>query len=400
LRLLLFTGTGGAGTTTVAAATALHAARRGIKTLLVALDGDGLPPALTTEVDTASDSLAEVEPGLLVRRAGPAERALRARTGLAAPLERLAAALGVDPLDERELPLLPFVDDVAALLEVRDAAGSDADLVVVDGPGLAAAVRLAALPGAVARGIERLLPVERRMLWAMGHGAATGTPPARGAVEAAERFDAELAAVRLVLQGPDASVRLVVSPRRAALDRAARARTAFALHGLAVDALVAPRLVPGAGEDPWRTERADAEAAALADAGSLFAPLPVLRATERPVGPARAAELADLAGELYGDALPGDALPGGGPPAGGAGRGPVVERDGDRYVLVVALPGAGSGEVDVARRGDDVLLDVRGERRALRLPSGLQRCTLTAARLREGTLRLEFVPDPALWRGL
>jgi arsenite-transporting ATPase len=328
-------------------------------------------------------------------------RALRARTALAEPLERLAGALGVDPLDERELPLLPFVDDVAALLEVRDAAGSGADLVIVDGPPLAAAVRLAALPGAVARGIERLLPVERRMLWVMGHGAAAGTPPARGAVEAAERLDAELAAVRQVLQAPGASVRLVVAPRRAALDRAARARTAFALHGLAVDALVAPRLVPGAGDDPWRTERARTEAAALADADILFAPLPVLRAGERPVGPAGAGQLADLAAELYGDDLPaGAARPGGGPPGERAGTGPVVQRDGDRYVLVVALPGARSGDVDVARRGDDVLLDVRGERRALRLPSGLQRCTLSAARLHEGTLRLEFVPDPALWRGL
>ncbi len=403
MRLLLFTGTGGAGTTTVAAATALHAARRGVKTLLLSLDGDGLP-AFDTDAEPTTGPpgrggepapSVEVEPGLLMRRAGPAERALRARTAMAEPLERLAGALGVDPLDERELPLLPLVDDVAALLEMRDAAGSGADLVVVDGPPLAAAVRLAALPGSVGRGIERLLPVERRMLWVMGHGAAAGTPPARGAVEAAERLDAELAAVQQVLQAPGVSVCLVVAPRRAALERAARARTAFALHGLAVDALVAPRLMPGAGEDAWRTERARAEAAALADADSLFAPLPVLRATERPVGPAGVGELADLAGELYGDDLPSGAVR-----WASTGAAPVVERDGDRYVLVVALPGARSGEVDVARRGDDVLLDVLGERRALRLPSGLQRCTLTAARLREGTLRLEFVPDPALWRGL
>jgi arsenite-transporting ATPase len=191
-----------------------------------------------------------------------------------------------------------------------------------------------------------------------------------------------------------------VAPQRAALARAARARTALALHGLTVDALVAPRLVPGAGEDAWRAERARAEAAALADADRLFAPLPVLRAGERPVGPVTAADLAGIAAELYADALP-TAVggPDGGAP-GGVGGGRVVERDGDRYVLVVALPGARPGDVDVSRRGDDVLLDVAGERRALRLPSGLQRCTLTAARLRNGALRLEFVPDPALWPGL
>jgi arsenite-transporting ATPase len=412
LRLLLFTGTGGAGATTVAAATALHAARRGVKTLLLSLDDDSLPAALDppagTAVGPAGDGTvgedggvqAEVDPGLLVRRAGPQQRSARARAALTAPLERLADALGVDRLDERELPLLPLVDELATLLEVRDAAASGADLVVVDGPGLAGAVRLAALPAAAARGIERLLPVERRMLWVMGHGAAPGSPPPRGAVEAAERLDAELAAVRQVLQAPEVRVRLVVAPRRAALARAARARTALALHGLAVDALVAPRLVPGAGEDAWRGERARAESAALADAASLFAPLPVLRAGERPVEPVTAADLADLAQELYGDAVPTTTGRPGDDPPDRVGAQPVVERDGDRYLLVVALPGARRGEVEVSRRGDDVLLDVGGERRALRLPSGLQRCTLTAARLHEGTLRLEFVPDPALWRGL
>jgi arsenite-transporting ATPase len=132
----------------------------------------------------------------------------------------------------------------------------------------------------------------------------------------------------------------------------------------------------------------------LADAAGLLAPLPVLRAAERPGEPATPAELAELAAELYGDALPGPAEQAAGD------AGPVVEREGDVFVLVLALPGVRDARVEVARRGDELLVDVAGERRAVLLPSGLRRCVMTAAAVRAGALRVSFRPDPALWRAL
>jgi arsenite-transporting ATPase len=394
LRLLLFTGPGGAGTTTVAAATALHAARRGVKTLLLPLDADTVAPPLAagaapTAVLAGSPGTVEVEPGLAVRPAGPLARARRARAGLAAPLDRLAAALGIDPLDELELPALPLLDELAALLELRDAAAGGWDLVVVDAP-VPLALRLAALPAGLQRAVGRLLPIERRMQWAAGDGSAAA--PGRGLVLAAEQLVAELDGARELLRAPGTTARLVVPPQRPALEAAARARTGLALHGVAVDGVVTARLVPG-GVDPWRADRARAEEAALADAAGLFAPLPVLRAAERPVGPTNPADLAGLGDELYGDDLPAAATPDPVP-------GQVVERDGDGYVLVLPLPGAAPGDVALARRGEELLLDVAGERRALRLPSGLQRCEVTGAAVRGGALRVTFRPDPALWRGL
>ena len=402
MRLLLFTGTGGAGTTTVAAATALHAARRGVKTVLVALGpcAPGLDAGVDAGVDAGSDAGAdvverEVEPGLAVRPADGARRAARARAGLAGPLAALAGVLGVDPLDEREIPGVPLVDEVTALLEIRDAAAAGADLVVVDVPGPAVAVRLAALPAALGRALERLLPMERRMLWAMGHGALPGpgaSGPPRGFVEAAERLDAELADVRQLMTAAGTTARLVIAPQDGAPAAAARARAALALHGVRVDGAVVPRLVPGDGADPWRAARAAVQAAVLADADTVLAPLPVLRGTERPAGPGTRDDLAAIGAELYGEALP-CALA-----ESRERRWPGVERDGDDFVLVLDLPGARRPEMELARRGDDLLLDVAGERAAVRLPSGLRRCEVTGAVLRDGALRVRFRPDPTLWR--
>lgn len=389
MRLLLFTGTGGAGTTTVAAASALHAARRGVKTVLLTLGpgATGLDP----------DAACEIEPALVVRPGDPVRRAARARAALAVPLGALAAALGVDPLDERELPAIPLVDEIAALAEIRDAAAAGTDLVVVDVPGLALAVRLAALPAGLGRAVERLLPVERRMLWAMGHGARPGSGaagPPRGAVEAVELLDAELADVRQLLTAPATTARLVLGPQPGAPAAAARARAALALHGIRVDGVAVPRLVPGDGDDPWRLARAGAQAAVLTDAETVLAPLPVLRAAERPLAPASADELAAIGAELYGAALPCSLDESRLRPW------PAVERDGEAFVLVLDLPGARRPEVEVARRGDDLLVEVSGERAAVRLPSGLRRCEVTGAAVRDGVLRVGFRPDPSLWRAL
>ena len=88
----------------------------------------------------------------------------------------------MDPLDEREFPALPLVDEIAALVEIRDAAVRRRRPRRRRRAGLERAVRLVALPAGLTRAVERLLPMERRMLWAMGHGALPGSgaagPPA------------------------------------------------------------------------------------------------------------------------------------------------------------------------------------------------------------------------------
>jgi arsenite/tail-anchored protein-transporting ATPase len=379
MRLLLFTGTGGAGTTTVAAATAVRAARRGVKTLLLTPEPSTPPPLGSSE--------GEVEPGLVLRTVDAAARTERAWALCGGPAALLLAALGADPLEAGELTGLPGLDDLLTLLELRDAAAGGWDLVVVDAPPLARVVRLLSLPEAVARGVDRGMPLERRMLWAMGHGASStsGAGPSRAAVEAAEHVQAEARAVRSVLDDPGTAVRLVVPPQRAAVEAATTARTSLALHGLAVDAVVLNRLVPG-GDHPWLRERVRAEAAVAAAAEVAFAPLPVVRVGELALPPAGADDLAALDLDAADDAGPLEA------------PGIRVERDGDGFALVLPLPRARRAGLGLARRGDELVVDLAGDRRVFPLPSVLRRCEVTTARLRDGALRVAFRPDPDLWR--
>jgi arsenite-transporting ATPase len=395
VRLLLLAGSGGAGTTTVAAATAVRAARRGLKTLLLTPEPSVLAPLRPSEQTSGQTAdrpsvgaECEVEPALVLRTLDARGRGERAWAALGASAAALLATLGVDPVQAEELTGLPGLDDVLTLLEIRDAAAAGWDLVVVDAPALPRTVRLLALPEAVVRAVDRVLPLERRMLWVMGHGAASGWADGlpRGVVEAAEQVQAEIGGVREVLTSPGTSVRLVLPPQRGALDAALSAWTALTLHGLTVDGVVVNRLVP-AGEDPWLRARFAAESATAADAEEAFAPLPVLRVGELAVPPAGGDELAALdVGDVTVPA-----------PAASAS---LVERDGDGFALVLALPRARRADLALARRGDELVVDVAGVRRVLALPSVLRRCEVTGAALRDGALRVAFRPDRDLWRSL
>jgi arsenite-transporting ATPase len=360
LRLILFTGTGGAGTTTLAAAGAVHAARFGIKTLLLSLDGDGsLDDILAPDAAVG---------GALTCRTGSAPGV--ASAVVAEHLRALFDQLGVDPVPAELIGVLPGIDEVAALIEVREAvAGGPWDLVIVDLGPSGEALRLLALPEALTHYLERMLGVGRRVQRAM-------TLPADPLVAGADRLRGELAAVAEVLSAPSTSVRLVSGPRCVAQAHTRRTLTRLALQSARVEAV----LINGA------------ETGQAADAAAGW-PVPVHRVPRLAAEPVGTEALAAL-GALLDD--PATLLD---PPRPDTAGGPFsVSRHGTEYELALALPLARREELDLHRLGDDLVIGLGRHRRVLTLPSGLRRCRVVGARLDDAVLLVRFEPDPALWR--
>jgi arsenite-transporting ATPase len=408
LRLLLFTGKGGVGKTTVAAATAVHAAACGVKTLVVSTDGaHSLGEAFDTELGPVPR---EVCDGLFAQQVdarGRGERSWRTvQEYLIAVLDRV----GVDPPAAEELTVLPGAEEVLALLEVRDQVRDGPwDLLVVDCAPTAETLRLLALPEALSGALERLLPVERRVVRALAAGVRSTRARSAGVrgdqrlpvprdevVEGAERLRAELGGVRQVLTSSGASVRLVLTPESVVLAETRRTWTSLSLYGYGVDGVVVNRLVPTDGDDPWRMSLAGRQAGQLDEVTASFAPLPVLRVGYAAAEPVGLDALAELGEGLYGPSEPGAAS--------GLLADPVipaqlrVERSGPEFVLVLRLPLARRQDLELSRQGDELTVTVRGRRRVVSLPSALRRCRVVGAALRADELRVRFEPDPDLWR--
>ncbi|WP_448317627.1 ArsA-related P-loop ATPase [Streptomyces sp. CO7] len=388
MRILLITGPGGSGRTTVAAATALRAAREGARTLLLTCD-DALPAGLVPDG----------VPGLAVRRTDPAEgfrdvlAALQGQAGAAFDL------LGARPLERDEITPLPGARELAVLAALREAARSGAhDLLVVDLPAAPEALALLALPGELRRYLRRLLPQERQAARALRPllGRLAGVPmPSERLYDSAARWEEQLAEVEDLLGR--AEVRLTAEPGPSALEAVRAAVLGLALHGLRPGALLATRVVPDASPGTWLTTLAAQQRKALDEWAAAGLPVrPVPHLGREPRG---ADDLAALGvpGAGVAAALPGVCA------AGAAGswavERPVEDRTAEDGSLVwrIPLPGAVREELELVRRGDELLLAAGRFRRALALPPALRRCTVTGAALREGVLAVRFVPDPAVW---
>jgi arsenite/tail-anchored protein-transporting ATPase len=391
VRVLLFTGKGGVGKTTAAAATAALAAARGRKALVLSTDpAHSLADALGVPL---RDEPTEVDTGLYAMQVDTQAAFERSWGDVQAYLRAVLARSGVDEVQGAELTVLPGAEEVLALLELRTQVQSGRwDLVVVDCAPTGETLRLLALPEVLQWYVDKVFPAHRRALRAVRPllpGTAGAVVPRDGVLAAVERLHRDLADVRALLTSPATSVRLVLTPEAVVVAEARRTLTSLALYGYAVDGLVVNRVFP-ASDEPflagWVAAQAVQLAAVRADAGGL----PVREQGYRSSEPVGLAALTALGEELYGDEDP--AAPAADRPD------PLrVERDGEHFVLALPLPLARRDDLQLARTGDELVLTLGGHRRLLALPSVLRRCTVAGAVLAEGVLRVRFAPDLDLW---
>ncbi|MBF4763754.1 ArsA family ATPase [Nocardioides islandensis] len=386
MRVLLFTGKGGVGKSTLAAGTAALAAAAGERTLVLSTDaahslGDAF--GITGPLREPT----EVAERLWVQQVDAQLRFEQSWAAIQRYLLSVLDATGVDPVAAEELTVVPGAEEVLALLELRlHAASGRWDVVVVDCAPTAETLRLLALPEALGWYMQRVLPVERRVVKALRPvlTRAAGVPmPGDSVFDAVERLHAELAEVRTLLTGPGSTVRLVLTPEAVVLAEARRSYTTLSLFGYRVDGVVANRLFPAGGADDWRAGWVVAQDEVLEQVAESFAGLPVWRSEYRPAEPVGVRALTTLAEEAYGGADP-LAVP--------DGDGPLrLTRDPRGAVLHLALPGVTRAEVDLARHGDDLVVTVGSYRRLLTVPAGLARHRVAGARVQDGELQVRFV---------
>jgi arsenite-transporting ATPase len=395
MRILLFTGKGGVGKTTTSAATAALAASRGSKTLVLSTDpAHSLADALGVELGADPT---EIDTGLYGQQVDT-QRAFEASwREVQHYLREILEQGGVDPLEAEELTVLPGAEEVLALLELREqVADGRWDTVVVDCAPTGETLRLLALPEALRWWMQRMFPAERRVMRTLrpvlSHLAGLPFPP-ESVFAAVERLSDELAEVRALLVDPaTTSVRLVLTPESVVVAEARRTLTSLSLYGYRVDGVVANRVFPAEDSvlDGWRAGWVEAQRVQLAEVAASFPGLPIWRASYAASEPVGLPALSELARAAYADTDPFELVATPDPL--------IVERiAADEFVMSVALPHAERRDIELVRKGDDLVLTVGSHRRALALPSALRRCAIDGAALHDGRLRVRFRPDPDVW---
>lgn len=384
MRIVLFTGKGGVGKSTVAAGTAALAAARGLRTLVLSTDAaHSLADAFGQDVGCEPTQVAE---NLFVQQVDAQRRFEQSWADIQGYLLTVLDVAGVDPVAAEELTVIPGAEEVLALLELRlHALSGTWDVIIVDCAPTAETLRLLALPEALGWYMQRVFPFERRVVKALKPvlSRAAGIPmPGDLVFDALERLHGELDEVRALLCGPQSSVRLVMTPESVVLAEARRSFTTLSLFGYRVDGVVANRVFPRDDGDTWRTGWVEAQSKVLTEVGQSFPGLPLWESVYRSGEPVGVDALRNLADEVY---------DGSDPLAAPTGEGPLtITRTSTGALLELALPNVEKGDVDLARHGDELVVTVGSYRRLLSLPAGLARRQVKGARVSDGALHVRF----------
>ncbi len=390
MRVVLITGKGGVGKTTIAAATALRAAELGSRVLVMSTDpahslGDAFDLPL-------GDELKEIAPGLHGQQID-SQRRLETLWG---EIRRQLMAVfdwgGVSGIEAEEFLVFPGMDELFSLLDVTAHASSgDYDVIVVDCAPTAETFRLLSLPEVMSWYFERVFNTERRVMRAARPVLTrmTNLPvPGEQVYEAVEDiFQGVEAAKKLLANTQITSARLVVNPEKMVVEEARRTYTYLGLFGYGVDSVIVNRVLPARISDVYFSRWLEIQAKHLEDIEASFAEVPVMSIRlfdEEMVGIDR---LRVLGAELYGSADP---------VADFEGVTPLELKQTDEEVVVeMRIPLVDAEDIDVFRHGTELYITVGPYRRSFVLPDSLRRRSVLGAALNNGSLEIRFTGTAA-----
>ncbi len=390
MRTLIFTGKGGVGKTTVSAATALAAAARGYKTLVMSTDaahslGDSFDRDLTSEP-------VEIERNLWAQEINVLDELSRNWQVIQEYMAAVMNAIGeVDEIISEEMAILPGLEEMCGLLEIFRAETSGRyDCLIMDCAPTGQTLKLLSLPDVVQWWIDKILPIERRVARTVRKvkRSILGIPiPTDELYDAVETLFNDIGTLKKMLTDPaQTSIRLVVNPENMVIEEAQRAYTYLNLYGYPVDGIIANKILPPQVADDYFRSWQKTQTRHLATIRDVFAPLPVLETYLMPDEVFCKEHLVRLAETLYNGRDPLDSYHRGNPQ--------TIVKEGEDYLFSLELPFIDKNELDVRRKGGDrLILQTGGWRREIFLPSSLAQKRLQKAALEKGVLTIRFVTE-------
>jgi arsenite-transporting ATPase len=384
-RTILYTGKGGVGKTSVAAATARRCAAAGLRTVVLSTDpAHSLADVLETPVGSEP---AELERNLWAQQVSAQEELERHWSAVQGWLGEVLVERGVERIAAEELTVPPGGDELFSLLRIRrHVEDGEWDVIVVDCAPTGETLRLLSFPEAARWWLGKLMGRETQLLAAarpLARAFLDLRLPDEDVMAELQGLVANLVAMHDILRDRSAvSVRLVMTPDRMVVAEAMRTFTYLSLYGYLTDAVIVNRVFPdelaGTYFGTWR----DVQQRELERVREGFAPVPVLCAPYFETEVIGGAMLDRLGGALFAADEPAGLLHGGLAQEFGLDEGAGHVR--------LAVPFADKGDVSLKKVGDELVVRVDGRKRTVVLPPALAALKPAGAALDDGTLVVRF----------
>ncbi|HML24226.1 MAG TPA: ArsA family ATPase [Aggregatilinea sp.] len=390
MRIIVHTGKGGVGKTSISAATALRCADLGLRTIVISTDtahslADSLDMKIGPEPIPVTENLWAQE--------------VDARYSMDKYWGRIQNyaldvlnTRGVQDIVAEEVTILPGLEEGAHLLWINKyAEEGQFDVLIVDAAPTAETLRLLSLPDTSRWWFQRIMGLMRgagRVLRPLSKPLIGANLPDTDTLDSIDGLFNTLDKVRKLLADPaHSSLRLVINPERMVIKETQRTYTYLNLYGYSVDAVLLNRVIPDEVSDPYFARRKAQQRENIDFIGEAFGQLPMLQAPMFGEEVGGFESLRRLADALYGDRNPAEVL--------STEQTHWIESDGKSgYYLIVALPFVEKSDLDLYRSADELTLRVGPYRRNIVLPYALWNLEIENARFEQSRLRVHFIrPD-------
>lgn len=387
-RIILYTGKGGVGKTTTAAATALRCADQGKRTIVFSTD---VAHSLADSFDVAiGPEPTEIAPNLWAQETDVYYNLEKYWGTVRDWLAALMSWRGVDEVVAEEIAVLPGMEELANLLWInRHYEEKRYDVIIVDCAPTGETLQLLSFPETARWWMEKLFPIQRR-------AARIVQPVIQRLVDiplpdekvydtAEELFQQLFQMYRLLSDSQMSSVRLVVNAEKMVIKEAQRAFTYFNLYGYSTDLVICNRLLPDHLAEGYFAAWKETQANYYKMVEEAFLPIPIVRAPlfEREVV---GLEMLRKVGEAVFGAEPPDKIF-------FSGRAQSVQREDGKYVLSLRLPFSEKGEISLLQVGEELIVHVGRHKRSLVLPRALMGLEQGGAEMEGDTLKIYFIDN-------
>src|SRR5436190_11052099 len=381
-RTILYTGKGGVGKTSVAAATARRCAAEGLRTLVISTDpAHSLSESLEAPLGSDPTLVAE---GLWGQKVQAQEEMERHWSAVAEWLGEMLVERGVNRITAEELTVPPGLDELFSLLQLkRHHEAGEWEAIVVDCAPTGETLRLLSFPDVARWWLEKVFPHERQLLAAarpLARSVLDVSLPGEAVFSDVQRLMDNLIAMNEILRDRErVTIRLVMNPDKMVIGEVMRTVTYLNLYGYLTDAVVVNRVFPDAVAGTYFGAWRERQREHLELVHSAFAPVPVLLAPyfdAEVAGPVMLDRLADavFSDEHSAAALLHESL---------SHELTIEER---RASVRLHVPFADRGDISLKKIGPELVVRVDGQKRTIMLPPALAAWRPTEARLADGAL--------------
>jgi arsenite-transporting ATPase len=387
MRLILFTGKGGVGKTTLSAATALLCAKKGRKTLVISTDA---AHSLSDSFDIQlTNRLTAIAPNLYGREVNALEEIEKKWGEIKAYLAEFFASQGISAVEAEELSVFPGMEELFSLMEIRNYRKTgEFEIIIVDCAPTGDTLRLLSAPEITDWYLKHIFPIQRTAAKAVRPVASRFLPfpfPKDHIFGAIKKLTLQLAEMKEILEdGQNTSIRLVINPEKMVIKEAQRAYTFFNLFGFSVDLIILNRMIPSQVEDPYFAQWKTIQENYRLLIEEIFSPLPLrsLPLFDREIVGIELLE--KIAAHVYGGQDPAQLF---------FAQKPIrIEKANGRYVLSLNLPFVEKKDLDLTQKGEELIIKAGAFKRNILLPRVLVNQSVEGAKFEGDRLKITFAP--------